>query len=87
MSPALLFGAALLSYLLVVKYLRFRRRNALQLHFPNRQTLSRMTNVEAQKIVNQLTELEFPFVFLTSLQFALFKVRLPVLLESIAKQP
>lgn len=61
-------------YLLVCSTLRFRRRDALQKGFPNRASLARMTTVEAQSIVNKLAELEFPYTFLTSLQFALFKV-------------
>ena len=43
--------------------------------FPHRKPLSQMTTVEAQSIVAYLAELEFPKIFYTSLQFALFKVR------------
>ena len=43
-------------------------------NFPTKQSLSRMTNVEAQQIVQYVAELEFPKLFETSLQFALFRV-------------
>jgi len=33
-----------------------------------------MTNVEAQQISKYIAELEFPRMFVTSLQFALFQV-------------
>jgi len=62
------------SYLILCSSLRFRRRNEIQKKFPDRASLAQMTTVEAQEIVNKLTELEFPLTVLTSLQFALFKV-------------
>ena len=46
-------------------------------NFPDRQSFSRMTNVDAQEILCYVTELEFPKIVLTSLQFALFKVCAP----------
>jgi len=74
MFLAVLLGILLPGYLLLCSALRFRRRDALRQDFPDRQSLSHMSNVEAQKIVNCLTELEFPFIIITSLQFGLFKV-------------
>jgi hypothetical protein len=47
-------------------------------NYPDRKSLSRMTNVEAQKILAYVGELEFPRMYYTSIQFALFKVGLAV---------
>jgi hypothetical protein len=43
-------------------------------NFPDKASLSKMTNVEAQAIMQYLAELEFPKIYETSVQFALFKV-------------
>ncbi|KAG5941359.1 hypothetical protein E4U53_007421 [Claviceps sorghi] len=43
------------------------------LGFTDRQSLAGMTSVQAQSIVRDLSELEFPLLFRKSLQFALFK--------------
>lgn len=43
-------------------------------NFPTKQSFSRMTNVEAQQITTYVGELEFPKLYETSLQFALFRV-------------
>jgi hypothetical protein len=66
----------LLSYLLLVRLLRYSRGNSLakKLGYTDRASLKGMTNEDAQKIISFLAELEFPKVFLSSLQFALFKV-------------
>ncbi|RFU30027.1 hypothetical protein B7463_g6329, partial [Scytalidium lignicola] len=42
-------------------------------NYPNRASLSKMTNVDAQAILRYVSELEFPKLVTTSLQFALFK--------------
>jgi hypothetical protein len=71
-SSVLLF----LSYLLLVRLLRYSRVNSLakKLGYTSRESLKGMKNEDAQKIISSLAELEFPKVFLSSLQFALFKV-------------
>jgi len=63
-------------YALVCRFLRFRRRDALlkKYHYPTRESLSKMTNDDAQAIGQILGQLEFPYIYVTSLQFALFKV-------------
>ncbi|KAK9482719.1 hypothetical protein V1527DRAFT_475542 [Lipomyces starkeyi] len=38
-----------------------------------KRNISKMTNVDAQAIMSYLGELEFPKIFLASIQFALFK--------------
>ena len=43
-------------------------------NYPDQASLSRMTNVDAQAIIQYLGELEFPLVYEKSLQFAIFKV-------------
>ena len=62
-------------YICLCSFLRFQRRDAMQkkFNFPNRQSLSSMTNVDAQAIIVYLLELEFPRLYYTSIQFALFK--------------
>lgn len=69
-------GAALLAYVILCSALRRRRvrRMTRKLKFPDRKSLSKMTNVEAQHILQEMAEWEFPTLFLKSLQFALFKV-------------
>ena len=63
-------------YTLLCNYLRMQRRNAKQKKFgySTRESLSRMTNVDAQEIMIYLGQLEFPRLYVASLQFALFKV-------------
>lgn len=62
-------------YICLCSFLRFQRRDAMQkkFNFPDRQSLSGMTNVDAQAIIMYLLELEFPRLYYTSIQFALFK--------------
>lgn len=66
-------------YPILCHCLRYRRVKSKQakLGFTDRASLSRMTTVEAQSIVKELSEWEFPLLFRMSLQFALFKVRTP----------
>lgn len=47
---------------------------AKKFNYPDRASFSRMTNVDAQAIVQYVAELEFPKIYEMSLQFALFKV-------------
>ncbi|KAG4428732.1 hypothetical protein IFR05_015782 [Cadophora sp. M221] len=64
-----------LFYILLCSALRFNRRDAMlkKFSFTDRKSLARMTNIEAQAIMCQLAELEFPKIYYTSVQFALFK--------------
>lgn len=62
-------SSLVLAYLLLVRALRFRRINKLQ-----RSELASMTDEEAWKIQKSMAQLEFPFLFEKSLQFALFRV-------------
>ncbi|KAL4736097.1 hypothetical protein BDV11DRAFT_207913 [Aspergillus similis] len=73
--PPAAVGATVLAYLVLCSTLRHRRarRQAKRLNYPDRQSLSRMTNVEAQAIIQEMAEWEFPTTFTKSLQFALFK--------------
>lgn len=63
-------------YLVLVQALRFQRERSLRRRFayPDRASLKNMTVEDAQKIIKELSSLEFPFTNETSLQFALFKV-------------
>lgn len=72
-------GVMVLAYVMLCSSLRFRRvrRMKKRLNNPDRKALSEMTNVEAQSIISELYQYEFPMVFLKSLQFALFKVVIP----------
>ncbi|KAI9050743.1 hypothetical protein LZ554_004863 [Drepanopeziza brunnea f. sp. 'monogermtubi'] len=71
--PYIVIG--LLAYTLLCSLLRFQRRDAKlkQYGFTDRRSLARMTNTEAQEIIKYMSELEFPKIYYTSIQFALFK--------------
>lgn len=64
------------AYMALVFSLRYRRARSLQerFNFSNRGSLCGMTTDEAQLILKDLTELEFPRIFGFSIIFALFKV-------------
>ena len=49
--------------------------------------MSKMTNVDAQAILTQLAELEFPRMYETALQFALFKVQYPASIAQLKLTP
>ena len=68
---------ALLIYLLLVRLLRDQRAKSLERRFSpaGRASLCRMTTNDAQAILKDLTELEFPKLFGFSIIFALFKAR------------
>lgn len=68
----LLFG-----YPLLTGSFRYRRRNKLQkqYNYPTRESMAAMTDEEAFQIQKTVAQLEFPFMFIKSLQFALFRVR------------
>jgi hypothetical protein len=65
--------SAVLSYLFIVRLLRYRREDESFKEFPSRASLSKMTFQQAEKIQNRLSQLEFPFTFEKALQFALFR--------------
>ena len=69
--------AFLIGYPILVSLFRFRRRQSLQerYNFPTRESLARMTDDQAWEIQKELAQLEFPFIYVKSLQFALFRVR------------
>ena len=69
------FPMFLAFYIILCSLLRFQRRDAIQkkFNFPDRKSLSRMTNADAQAINLYLLQLEFPKLYYTSIQFALFK--------------
>ncbi|KAF1981069.1 hypothetical protein K402DRAFT_398886 [Aulographum hederae CBS 113979] len=62
-------------YLALVRLLRYRRRDTLlkRYNYPTRESYSKMTVDDAQAIQIELNELEFPFMFQTALELALFK--------------
>jgi hypothetical protein len=64
------------SYALLCAALRFKRRDAMAKKFgyTTRESMAKMTTTEAQEIIQYMSELEFPKVFVTSVEFALFKV-------------
>ena len=70
--------AILVAYPFLVSLLRFRRVQWVhqKFKFPNRASLAKMTDDEAWEIQKVLLQLEFPFIYIKALQFALFRVRL-----------
>ena len=70
------FCLLLPAYLILVSLLRFRHARWLhqKYHYPTRESFSRMTDNDACEIQKILVQLEFPFFYLKSLQFALFRV-------------
>lgn len=66
----------LLAYPLLTSLLRFHRHHNLHkhYHFPTRESFSRMTDDQAWEIQKVLAQLEFPFIYIKALQFALFRV-------------
>ncbi|CAD6438931.1 453779fa-ed3f-4fdf-beaf-caf21e4ec5ff [Sclerotinia trifoliorum] len=63
------------TYLLLVHFLRFSRRDSMirKFGYTNRESFNDMTNTDAQKIIIHLGELEFPSLYKMSMQFGLFK--------------
>ena len=73
----LLLGATIFaSYALLCNALRFRRRDQLQKKYGyyDRESMGRMTTTEAQEILKTLIQSEWPLLYMTSIEFALFKV-------------
>lgn len=67
----------LLAYPVLVSLLRFRRLQQLQKKYKKyatRESMSEMTDDDAFEIQKQMIQLEFPFIYIKALQFALFRV-------------
>lgn len=64
-----------LAYLVLVRLLRYRRVDSLPKRYglTTRASFASMTTDDAQTILKDLTELEFPKIFGFSIIFALFK--------------
>ncbi len=71
------FVAALLVYIVLVRVHRYDRARGLERLFApyGKASYSNLTTDQAQAILRDLTELEFPKTFGFSIIFALFKVR------------
>lgn len=70
-----LVAMALLSYLILVRNLRYRRMKSIEALFTvDNRALSSMTVEEATKIINNLQRLEFPSAFAKARRMALLKV-------------
>ncbi|KAM0513726.1 hypothetical protein ACHAPE_007552 [Trichoderma viride] len=77
LSPWLVYSAVGFAlYLLLCSSLRFQRLNSMRRRFnyPDRESLSRMTNEDAQKIVHAVSVYEFPLLYDLALKYAIFKV-------------
>jgi hypothetical protein len=63
-------------YLALASTLRFQRRRALhrQYAYNTRESMGKMTDQDAFTIQKTILQMEFPFIVLKSLQFALFRV-------------
>lgn len=66
----------LLAWPVVTMSLRFQRLRKLheKYNYHTRESLAKMTDQDAFEIQRQVAQLEFPFIFIKSLQFALFRV-------------
>ncbi len=66
----------LLAYVSLCSALRFRFEKAMRnkFNYPDRASLAKMTNDDAQAILDYIITREFPYLYNLSLQFALFKV-------------
>lgn len=64
-----------LSYLALVRLLRYRRQHAVARKYPykTREDFAKMTANDAQAIMRSIFECEFPFIGEKALQFALFR--------------
>lgn len=66
----------IITYLVLVRLLRYHRESSLRAKFGyfDRESLTSMTNTEAQKILHILGSYEFPLMQSLSVEFGLFKV-------------
>lgn len=68
--------AALVGYMAIVRFLRYRRKTAIEALFVSgKRSLSEMTTEDAHNIISQLQGLEFPYAFGKARKIALLKVR------------
>lgn len=78
-STAWLIGvpAVLGLWVILCSSLRFRNEKAMlrRYNYPTRASLAKMTNDDAQQILMNILDYEFPLIYKLSLQFGLFKVR------------
>ncbi|KAF9123327.1 hypothetical protein BGX30_001515 [Mortierella sp. GBA39] len=70
--PSVKFGALLLAYMGLVRHLRYRRINALLRKYPDPTIPLRNLSI-AYEVAANIGELDFPYVNVVSLEFALFK--------------
>jgi hypothetical protein len=70
-------------YPIIQQYLRYARERAMlkKFNYPTRTSMAKMTNQDAFLIQKYIASLEFPKLFESSIQFALFRVRESTLLE------
>lgn len=70
-------SSVLIGYIGLCNALRFRRRDKMkkELGYYTREEMKNMTTTEAQRVIVNMSEMEFPLVYMTSIEFALFKVR------------
>lgn len=66
----------LATYLILASSLRFQRRRNLHNKYPykTRSSMGKMTDHDAFAIQKTIMQMEYPFIVLKSLQFALFRV-------------
>lgn len=66
----------LIGWPLLTTSLRYRRLKQLhkKYNFPTRESMAKMTDEEAFEIQLEVGQLEFPFIYVKALQFALFRV-------------
>lgn len=68
--------ATLVVYMAMVRFLRYRRKTAIEAPYVSgKRSLSEMTTEEAHNIISQLQGLEFPSAFGKARKIALLKVR------------
>lgn len=80
--PWVYTAACLTAYLTLTLSLRFQRLRSIKAKYrkySTRESYARMTDHDAWAIQKQMLQLEFPFTALKALQFALFRVPLPLL--------
>nr|F1DBA8.1 RecName: Full=ER-bound oxygenase mpaB; AltName: Full=Mycophenolic acid biosynthesis cluster protein B [Penicillium brevicompactum]ADY00129.1 MpaB [Penicillium brevicompactum] len=70
-----IFVGFLIGYPILIRALRYKRHGEMKkkFYFPTRESMAEMTDEEAFLIQKEMAQLEFPFMFLTSGQFALFR--------------
>jgi hypothetical protein len=79
-STRVYVSGAVAGYLLLVRALRYQRRNGFLRTFAkkygssDREALKNMTVDDAWPVLRDMTELEFPSIFSAAVFFALFKV-------------